>query len=470
MGYGAAARHEPIGRTIQLAPPMRVEDVALRPIEGYPDLPPSFHCRPLLADISAATCASNFLTRKSVSCASCPVGMMHARVAPRTAIDVLNDPTADRHARANAAIGLSCVRCERNEHTATKYTGRFRLVDRHCLCINCYNRQAEVSKGANAKGATPRKWAHLQQATITIEDAHGEWRTLDIGMRASRGECERYVARIHAGCTLVEVFIGGRSVQPGEPDPANADWHADAARKGHSARASCKRKRTSPPVASDSEVFSDVNYAPRSRKAVGIGPVEHEAPALADPNHALDPASIAGYWDGMDATGLNDFVAWLAADWPEFATKRAEPSAAFPAAASVEVAEAVTDDSEQPGQESEWAGCYVVRDGVTTYVCDYAKEREITDEDAAIVLGMCDPDCDDEPASAPAAQPKPTPEPGKAAPQPEPKKRTGKQQRKLEKAARRAERQQQRRPSAPKQIAITARAYMQVLFETGTKR
>jgi hypothetical protein len=113
------------------------------------------------------------------------------------------------------------------------------------------------------------------------------------------------------------------------------------------------------------------------------------------------------------------------------------------------------------------------RDGVTTYVCDYAKERGISDEEAAIILGLCDPEYADEPEAAAAPEPEPAPEPVKAEPAPIPKKLTGKQLRKLEKAQRRAGRmaaapappEMPTLGKSPRAIAITARALIQVAFE-----
>jgi hypothetical protein len=411
-----------------------------------------FDCERISAQVTQEQCAASHLRNNIGSgCHNCSIGRHFSSGAPIA---------EDRHSAINKSLGLSCIRCERNEHTATRYAGRFRLVQSHTLCVSCANRGYEHLRGGfNSKGAKIKKWAHLQQATITIEDAAGEWKALDIGLRSGRGECERYVARIHPGCVLVEVFMGGNAVQPGDSDPTPADWKADAMRKMH-ATVARKRKPKPLPVASDREAFHDEDDCWPSRKAAEIEPVES----------ALDPESVAAFWDGLSADRLPDFIEWLCEGWPEPAaptatveylsevtgnpwtgfvvTKRpigepAEPSAPVAdAIAPAEVAETTVSDSEHPEQESEWAGCYSARDGVTTYVCDYAKERGISDEEAAIVLGMCDPEYIDEPEPVPAAAPaiaSKNPE----AKQPAPKKLTGKQLRKLEKAQRRAERQQQ---------------------------
>ncbi|WP_175104241.1 hypothetical protein [Pararobbsia alpina] len=300
-------------------------------------------------------------------------------------------------------------------------------------------------------------------------------------MTTGRAEAERYVSRCHPGSVIVEVFVDGHAVKPGAPDPTPADWKADAVRKQNATVAARKRKPKLLPVASDREAFSEVDDYGNLRNAAKVEPVEF----------ALDAESIATYWD-LTADGLPDFIEWLCEGWTEpvapfapveylsevtgnpwtgFAvTKRpiGDPSEASAAVADAialpEVSEAVLSESEQPENESEWAGCYIVRDGVTTYVCDYAKERGISDEEAAIVLGMLDTDYSDEPEPAAAPESEPAPEPVKAAPAPTPKKLTGKQLRKLEKAQRRVERQQGDPQPAPnrmpaKQTAIAARAY-----------
>ncbi|SIO39713.1 hypothetical protein SAMN05444172_1596 [Burkholderia sp. GAS332] len=354
MGYGTAARHEPIGRRIALPVPMRIEDVVLRPHEAYPDIPPSFHCRPLLADISAATCRSNFMSHKSVSCGSCPVGMMHSDLTERSAIRILNDASANRHERAAAKNSLSCIRCEKSAKTNLRLVGAMRIVSGGTICVSCFNRERECVKGVNSKGARPRLTLH--QAIITYKVAGKRKVVEDIGLRIDHLECHRYVARVHPGATLLEAVIDGETVgqfslwtpppfSPWEPKPAKTR----------------KRMRT---------------YAPRSHRALAI---EHEA---------MQPHAET-YPDNMPV-------------------QPATPSADVPAtAASVEVAEAASVDSELSEQEiepSEWEGCHIIANGQTIYVTDYASEHGISDEAAAIELGLCDPHYEDEPGPAPIAQ------------------------------------------------------------------
>lgn len=515
-----ATYQEPIRRSTTL--PAFSQDLASVHFHPHADFATLqvFTCDRLSCVLTKEACAANYTrTNAPISCKGCPIGAAHAggqRYRNESGI----------HTASELALGLSCVRCERNEHTATRFTARFRLVRNHTLCISCVNREYECVKGKNSKGATPVRWAHLKQATVTIQDAAGDWKTLDIGLRADRAECERYVERIHPGYVLVEVFMGGHAVQPGAPDRTPTAWQSERTRKGRATIAACKQKVL--PAASNREAArnidasrataakpvdwddwdtplyakaapsdeSDSDGSGQARRRGWLPPLSEEEDAAyrasfeeGDANErflarngyygersmlddALDPEFIAAYWD-LTADGLPDFIEWLCEGW----TEPAEPSAtvsdavALPGVAdsavsdSVPVAEAVgSTDTPDEDEPSAWEGCYIERDGVTTYVCDYAKERGISSEEAAIVLGMCDPEYTDEPEpeAVSAPEPEPAPEPVKA--EPEPKKLTGKQLRKLEKAQRRAERHQGEPQPAPnrmpaKQTAIAARAY-----------
>ncbi|WP_165089494.1 MULTISPECIES: hypothetical protein [unclassified Caballeronia] len=298
----------------------------------------------------------------------------------------------DRHTLSAIANSQSCIRCERDGSTATRYIGRFRLVRDFTLCINCFNRQREVERGANSKGAKPVKWAHLQQATITIENAAGEWRTLDIGLRTGRAECERYVARIHPGCVIVECFMSGTVMQPAEkpktfndiareagvnpgtarsrakknsgsietpaPRKPRPDTIAYAARqagvshqtasyrlkKYGSIEAPNKAPTVDAPAASPAwhQVFGDPSEAAKQRK-----PRPQPLPALSREEDAAYRQSfeetVSDYGFGSD---LADFVEWIAKDWPAFAHKPAELFVAVPApVAHVDVAKPVSEPS-----------------------------------------------------------------------------------------------------------------------------
>jgi len=343
-----ATYQEPIRRsTIIPAFAQSLAEVHFQPHTDFASLQ-VFTCDRLSCVLTKEACAANYTRSNApISCKGCPIGAAHAGDAPMV---------TGRHTNAEAAIGLSCIRCERNERTATRYIGRFRLTRARTLCLNCFNREREVVRGYNAKGAAPVRWAHLKQATVTIQDAAGDRKTLDIGLRSGRDECERFVARIHPGCSLVEVFIGGLAVQPGEVDPTPADWKSERTRKGHETKAARKQKPLA--VASDHEAArnidasrataakpfdwddwdtplyaksapsdeSDSDGSGQARRCGWLPPMsaeDDEAYRQSFDEPALDPESIAAYWDGMNADGLPEFIEWLCEGW----TEPAEPSA-----------------------------------------------------------------------------------------------------------------------------------------------
>ncbi|WP_168794448.1 hypothetical protein [Paraburkholderia aromaticivorans] len=400
------AVHEPIGRTIQLAAPMRVEDVLLRQNEAYPDLPPSFHCRPLLADITAATCKTNFLAHKGVSCRGCIVGMMHAAVTSRTAIDVLNDESLNRHERAMAKNSLACVRCMKDSSSNKRLQMGMRLVRAGTICVSCWNRESECKRGLNSKNGQPRKWASCLRPTSVVIRKDGKLKTVDIGMTTGPSEAMRHAER--RNFDLVEIWIDG---ERGEAMPDVAPL-------------------------SVSTIVASKASKPRKQRTTHLR-VETGRDFELDDDEAAEPsAPVADTVAPIDAT----------------------ESVSEPAGS---VAAALTNHETA---KSEWAGCYVTdTDGTTTYVCDYARQHSLTDWQAAVALGACDADYEDGEAEVTTA-PAPEPEPVKR--EPASRRLTGKQQRKAQKAARRAERARNQAASAHQVPTIkqTAAAYMAVLF------
>lgn len=492
-----ATHQEPIRRsTILPVFSQSLAEVYFRPHADFASLQ-VFTCDRLSCVLTKEACAANYTrTNAPISCKGCPIGVAHAEGQRYR-----HEPGI--HTASELAMGLSCVRCERNEHTATRFTARFRLVRNHTLCISCVNREYECVKGKNSKGATPVRWAHLKQATVTIQDAAGDWKTLDIGLRADYLECTRYVERLHPGATLIKTAIGGEIISqfslwtplpfsPWEPSMVRDERPSKPRRtytRRSTPRTSRKTSTVAPPVDWDdwdtplyanpaSDDHSDADGNGLAHRNGWLPPMSEEDDAAyraAFEEPALDPESIAAFWDGMNADGLPDFIEWLCEDWTTLDIKPVAPTADIPASVAPAIeSEPLVDDSENPDQESEWAGCYVVRDGVTTYATDYAREHGISDEAAAIEIGLCDPEYADEPEAAAAPEPQPAPEPVKAEPALIPKKLTGKQLRKLEKARRRAERQAAAPAPAPEKptigkspraIAVTARALIQVAFE-----
>ncbi|MFX1716746.1 hypothetical protein [Paraburkholderia sp. A1RO-5L] len=298
-----------------------------------------FHCAPLHADLTAHACAANFVVQKSISCKGCAVGSMHSGAPIRTAIDVIHDPNASGHEKINAAAGLDCIRCGRTALTATKYIARFRLVDRHTLCLNCYNRGQEIAKfragiGGNSKGGVPQKWSNLKQATITIETESGEWQTLDIGLRAGRGECERYVERTHSGCELVECFIDGEAIPEGTPDAepqTPRGWcspHCESANEAETPKRAYRKRDPKPlPVATDAEaaISEDDRQIAQCRAAASAPRVDWDdwdTPLYRLGNAHTHEKPLTAFGFPSDPS---DLAAWLASEWPEYVARPAAP-------------------------------------------------------------------------------------------------------------------------------------------------
>ncbi|MFL9987657.1 hypothetical protein [Paraburkholderia sediminicola] len=341
---GFAARHEPIGRTIALPVPMRIEDVALRPLEAYPELPPTFHCSPLRADISVSACKSNFLSGSRVSCRGCAVGVLNAGVSERTAIDIINDKRADGHERAAAKGSLSCIRCLKSGMTNKRLIGKMRLV-RNTVCVSCFNREREfVNGGVNSKGMPIRKWAGLRNATITVKTADGKSKIEDIGLRIDAFECGRFVERTMPGATLVKTIIGDEIIEqfslwtpppfsPWEPGMVRGEKPKKPTRtyiRRVSGRSSKPSSAIASPVDWDdwdtplyakpaSDEHSDANGSGSARRFGWLPPMSEEDNAAYrasfEEGDALDPESIAAHWD-LTADGLPEFVEWLTDGWP----------------------------------------------------------------------------------------------------------------------------------------------------------
>lgn len=107
-----------------------------------------FRCESLRSDLTAAACARNHAEKLNEACVLCPIGAAHAgkRQPPHR----------------SAARGRFCVRCLRTAADLRQHegSGRLRLVG-GLICVSCYNRQAEMLRGRNAKGGRPKKWSAL---------------------------------------------------------------------------------------------------------------------------------------------------------------------------------------------------------------------------------------------------------------------------------------------------------------------
>jgi len=368
MGYGTPQRHEGVKRaTILPAFTQTLAEVHFHPHADFASIQ-VFTCDRLSCVLTKEACAANYTRANApLSCKGCKIGVAHAAG---------DTPTMDRHALSAIANSQSCIRCERDGRTATRYIGRFRLVRDFTLCINCFNRQREVERGANAKGAKPVKWAHLQQATITIEDAAGDWKTLDIGLRSSRAECERYVARIHPGSVIVECFMSGTAMPPAEKvltfnaiareagvNPATA--RSRAKKNNGSIETPAPRKpRPAPRTDTIAYAARQAGVSPQtaSYRLKKYGSVESPKKAPAGDAPAVSPAWSQVFGDPIEApkqrrprpqplpafsreedaayrqsfeetvsdygfsSDLAEFIEWIAKDWPAFDSKAVDAS------------------------------------------------------------------------------------------------------------------------------------------------
>jgi hypothetical protein len=260
-----------------------------------------FTCERLNAVLTAESCAKNYTREKAPhSCKQCPIGHQNAAAATRP---------SNRHTALEASLGLSCIRCERTEATAKRYIGRFRLVRKYTICVGCYNRQLEVEKGANSKGATPVKHAGLKAATVTYK-LDGKSNVEDIGLRSGRPEVERYVERIYPDAKLVEVVIGGKVIAPDTPALVDGIYQAPAPKA-----LKTRRKPKALPVAS-ARYFLDDEPVARAAPADEVEPVCADDPTILESDE--DP--ILDFWPAFEVNpelGLAPFVVWLTEDWPE---------------------------------------------------------------------------------------------------------------------------------------------------------
>ena len=187
-------------------------------LHEHPDFPglKVMTCPKLSAVLTPTACATNAArAERHSACWKCPTGMLN-----RSLHEIGYKPSAARqfHAGADSKVGLSCIRCGRSERDATKYIAKFRLIDNGCLCPNCWNRGKEVERGVNSKQAAPKKWAFLKAARAVVQHPDGRREALDIGLRAGRLECERWVQRVMPGCLLVSATLDGRDTTHGEPE------------------------------------------------------------------------------------------------------------------------------------------------------------------------------------------------------------------------------------------------------------
>ncbi|WP_423200787.1 hypothetical protein [Cupriavidus sp. H19C3] len=100
--------------------------------------------------------------------------------------------------------------------TAERLIGRLRLVRAHTICVSCYNREREVVRGVNAKGATPKKWALVLKVTTLLVSKVNALKVISIGLTTGAKEMVGYVERCWPGWTLCLAEYGDRLVDEAE--------------------------------------------------------------------------------------------------------------------------------------------------------------------------------------------------------------------------------------------------------------
>lgn len=298
-----------------------------------------FLCHRLTASMQPAACAKSFANAKCLVCVDCPIGPVHLAANPVARVSMERHEKAVKDAaRWDREKHLACVRCERSGATAKSYVGRFRIVkSSYHLCVGCYNRQREVEKNANSKGAAPKKWAHIREAIVTIEK-DGERKTIPIGLRTGWAECGRFVKQAHEGWTLIKTAIDGEIIpqfslwtplpfSPWTPSPiakttkpkvveddewTNPEYRADWFRSAKPVRALPAAKKAGEWEDDRGIVWNKMPVAPvdTEQGASDVIPLQSDEDML-----------ILDAWPALEADpelGLSPFINWVTEDWPKF--------------------------------------------------------------------------------------------------------------------------------------------------------
>ncbi|PVX74649.1 hypothetical protein C7402_11980 [Paraburkholderia unamae] len=146
----------------------------------YPSLR-TFRCEPLRADLSPASCARNQQTEKFLTCRASPIGRAHSQQCGPQAAAI--DETGKVFRPVQPA--RPCVRCG---------VAALRLI-RQELCVSCYNRQLELRRGRNAKGARPVIVAKRLHPARCLVHRDGNAELLDLEFCSGREEAAAIVKR-----------------------------------------------------------------------------------------------------------------------------------------------------------------------------------------------------------------------------------------------------------------------------------
>lgn len=205
-----------------------------------------FSCVPLKATLSTAACAGNCGEMGRMVCNGCPVGARHARMhgvpakpSRRAVLERSRDVVQGKRPRVDDLRGF-CARCRRSAYGGNGLQ-RMRLIG-GAICVSCYNREREVLKGRDAKGAWPAKWSAIlrpMKLAMILPD-----RVELVGLPLVRDTTELMIrlSREHPGaCFCHPADAGLISVRPvveptlpgcAAPVPAHADAAGSALAPG----------------------------------------------------------------------------------------------------------------------------------------------------------------------------------------------------------------------------------------------
>lgn len=188
---------------------------------GYPGVDGQYFRCERYGTLSANACGQNFqlaprLAREGrlEGCVGCPIGAKHSGGS------VVSN---------SSGMQGFCVRCRKSpEDYGGDGVGRVRLV-KDGICVSCANREYEVIKGRNAKGAAPKTWRAklapritglVARDGVTVARSRMAVDRLEVGLAALRRSSAMALCWVSSGilpAARIEqlvLFDGGGSARP----------------------------------------------------------------------------------------------------------------------------------------------------------------------------------------------------------------------------------------------------------------
>ncbi|MET4489453.1 hypothetical protein ABIA94_005039 [Bradyrhizobium sp. LA7.1] len=153
-----------------------------------------FDCTALRASLSSAACAQRWdAAAPGSSCHGCALGRLHA--ADHAPSKRPGRRPVDNEVRA-------CTRCGRSD---------LRIVKADCVCVSCFNREAEWRKGRNGRGTPPARFTPLRPVEVAIQRQSG---AIERHLLEARDEAEAVARIAHVlpeGVRLIDTPRPGRT-------------------------------------------------------------------------------------------------------------------------------------------------------------------------------------------------------------------------------------------------------------------